>query len=142
MATVFETRLIGNLGRDASVRNMDRGVIAINFPVAHNKNWRDKKTGETKTRTTWVNCTIWKKEGSNMRVLDFLTRGTMVELIGTPFAKAYQQEDGSIKTEIRLNVSKTNILKPSYKEDGKQNEYDDENFDDDLEDFTIDEDEF
>jgi single-strand DNA-binding protein len=145
MATVFETRLIGNLGRDASVRNMERGVIAINFPVAHNKNWRDKKTGETKTRTTWVNCTIWKKEGANMRVLDFLTRGTMVELIGTPFAKAYQQEDGSVKTEIRLNVSKTNILKPSHKEDRKYEDYH-ENFEDeidsDIEDFTLDDDEF
>jgi single stranded DNA-binding protein len=142
MATVFETRLIGNLGRDASVRNMERGVIAINFPVAHNKNWRDKKTGETKTRTTWVNCTIWKKEGSNMRVLDFLTRGTMVELIGTPFAKAYQQEDGALRTEIRLNVSKTNILKPNYKEDGKSNEFENENFDDEIEDFTLDEEDF
>lgn len=144
MATVFETRLIGNLGRDASVRNMERGVIAINFPVAHNKNWKDKKTGETKTRTTWVNCTIWKKEGANMRVLDFLTRGTMVELIGTPFAKAYQQDDGSIKTEIRLNVSKTNILKPSHKEDKKYDDFSDnyDDVDDELDDFTIDEDEF
>ena len=144
MATVFETRLIGNLGRDASVRNMERGVIAINFPVAHNKNWKDKKTGETKTRTTWVNCTIWKKEGANMRVLDFLTRGTMVELVGTPFAKAYQQEDGSIKTEIRLNVSKTNILKPSHKEDKKYDDFSDnyDDVDDELDDFTIDEDEF
>lgn len=144
MATVFETRLIGNLGRDASVRKMERGVIAINFPVAHNKNWKDKKTGETKTRTTWVNCTIWKKEGSNMRVLDFLTRGTMVELIGTPFAKAYQQEDGSIKTEIRLNVSMTNILKPSLKDDKKHDDFNDnDDFnDDDLDGFTIDEDDF
>ena len=92
---------------------MDKGLVAINLPVAHNKNWRDKKTNEQKTKTTWVNCTIWKKEGSNMRIMDFLTKGTLVEVIGTPFAKGYLQEDQSIKTEIRLNVSKTNILKPS-----------------------------
>ena len=113
MATVFETRLIGNVGKDAIVKEMDKGLIAINFPVAHNKNWRDKKTNEPRTKTTWVNCTIWKKEGSNMRILDFLSKGTLVEVIGTPFAKGYLQEDESIKTEIRLNVSKTNILKPA-----------------------------
>jgi single stranded DNA-binding protein len=113
MATVFETRLIGNLGKDASVKKMDRGVMAINFPVAHNKNWRDKRTGEPRTKTTWISCTIWKKEGANMRILDFLKSGTMVEVLGTPFAKAYQQEDGTIKSEIRLNISKTNILRPS-----------------------------
>ena len=113
MATVFETRLIGNIGKNAVVKEMDKGLIAINFPVAHNKNWRDKKTNEQRTKTTWVNCTIWKKDGANMRIVDFLTKGTLVEVIGTPFAKGYLQEDQSIKTEIRLNISKTNILKPS-----------------------------
>ncbi|MCG8576760.1 MAG: single-stranded DNA-binding protein [Flavobacteriales bacterium] len=113
MATVFETRLIGNIGKDATIKTMDKGVIAVNFPVAHNKNWRDKRTGEQRTKTTWVNCTIWKKEGSNMRIMDFLKKGTLVEICGTPFAKGYLQEDNSIKTEIRLNVSKTNILRPA-----------------------------
>ena len=113
MATIFETRLIGNIGKDAQVKNMERGVVAINFPVAHNKNWKDKRNGESKTRTTWVNCTIWKKEGANLRILDFLKKGALVEIIGTPFAKAYAQEDGFIRTEIRLNISKTNILRPA-----------------------------
>jgi single stranded DNA-binding protein len=117
MATVFETRLIGNIGKDAVVKTMDKGVIAVNFPVAHNKNWKDKRSGEQRTKTTWVNCTIWKKEGANMRILDFLTKGTLVEIVGTPFAKGYLQDDQSVKAEIRLNVSKTNILRPAKNED-------------------------
>ena len=71
MATVFETRLIGNIGKDAHVKTMERGIVAINFPVAHNKNWKDKKTGQMRTKTTWVNCTIWKRDSSNMRITDF-----------------------------------------------------------------------
>ena len=143
MATVFETRLIGNIGRDAAVRTMERGVIAINFPVAHNKNWKDKRSGESKTKTTWVNCTIWKKEGANMRILDFLKSGALVELTGTPFAKAYPQEDGTVKTEIRLNISKTNILRPSKSSSSDSDDYSDVNdFSDDLDDFTLNEDEF
>lgn len=148
MATVFETRLIGNIGKDATVRNMERGVIAINFPVAHNKNWRDKRTGESKTKTTWVNCTIWKKEGANLRILDFLKKGALVELVGTPFPKAYLQDDNSIKTEIRLNVSKTNILRPS-KDQGSTSveEFNLEDSENDLgtggfDDFTLNEDDF
>jgi len=137
MASVFETRLIGNLGKDANIRTMDKGVVAINFPVAHNKNWRDKKTGESKTKTVWVNCTIWKKEGSSMRILDFLKRGTLVELTGTPYAKTFVQEDGTTKAEIRLNVSKTNILRLSKNDssednDEEINDEDDIDFDDDL----------
>jgi single stranded DNA-binding protein len=123
MATVFETRLIGNIGKDALVKPMERGIIAINFPVAHNKNWRDKKTGSSKTKTTWVNCTIWKREGSNMRIVDFLTRGTLVELVGAPYAKGYITEDGNVRTEIRLNVSDTNILRPAQRVEGEVDDY-------------------
>ena len=149
MATVFETRLIGNIGKDATLKTMDRGVIAINFPVAHNKNWRDKRSGESKTKTTWVNCTIWKKEGANLRILDFLKKGALVELIGSPFAKAYTMEDGFVRTEIRLNVAQTNILRPA-KFDGTMTEdiidevenEDNEYVDSTLEDFSIDEDDF
>ena len=89
MSTVFETRLIGNIGKDAEVKNMENGIVAINFPVAHNKNWKDKKSGVLKTKTTWVNCTIWKKQGSSLKITDYLKKGTLVDLIGTPFSKAY-----------------------------------------------------
>lgn len=152
MATTFETRLIGNIGKDAKSKTMDTRVIAINFPVAHNKNWKDKKTGESKTRTTWINCTIWKKEGDNLRILDFLKKGTLVELTGTPFAKAYSNEDGSIKSEIRLNIATTNILRPAKinefsSEETQLNQ--DENIDEEvnffennLDQFTIDENDF
>jgi len=145
MATIFETRLIGNIGKDAVVKTMDRGILAINFPVAHNKNWKDKKTGQTRTKTTWVNCTIWKREGSNMRIIDFLTRGTLVEVIGTPFAKAYPQDEGLPRTEIRLNVSKTNILRPTTKGDVTQEDLIDSEmdaFEPTMEDFNLEEDDF
>jgi len=135
MATVFETRLIGNIGKDAIVKPMERGIIAINFPVAHNKNWRDKKTGSSKTKTTWVNCTIWKREGSNMRIVDFLTRGTLVELVGSPYAKGYITDDGNVRTEIRLNVSDTNILRPAQRVEGDVDDYiDRDEFSSDVED--------
>lgn len=150
MATVFETKLIGNIGKDATMKNMERGVVAINFPVAHNKNWRDKRTGEARTKTTWVNCTIWKKEGANLRILDFLKKGALVELLGTPFAKTFTNEDGTFRAEIRLNVSKTNILRAAKCEDDLpydmiDNNEDgncDDSYDSGIDDFTLSEDDF
>lgn len=85
-----------------------------------------------------------EKEGANLRILDFLKSGTLVELIGTPFAKAFVQEDGFVRSEIRLNVSKTNILrlgKPISEEGFEDNQDDRDNYDE-IDDFTIDEDEF
>lgn len=111
MATVFETTFIGNIGRDAIINDMGNGVLAINFPVAHNKNWRDRRSGSMQTRTTWINCTIWKKTDANLRLVDFLKKGTMVELKGTPIAKGFLDEEGQAKAEIRLNVENVNILR-------------------------------
>ncbi|MFA7274994.1 MAG: single-stranded DNA-binding protein [Crocinitomicaceae bacterium] len=145
MATVFETRLIGNVGKDATTRSMERGVVAISFPVAHNKNWKDRKTGEAKTKTTWVNCTIWKKEGANLKIMDFLKKGTLVELIGTPVAKAYTSEDGQLRAEIRMNVDTINILRTIKQEDVYTDETTDNSDDssfDALSEFTLDEDDF
>ena len=73
-----------------------------------------------------------------MRILDFLTKGTLVEVVGTPFAKGYLQEDNSVKAEIRLNVSKTNILKPAKIGEG----YSDEDFNLDEEEVEFDSQDF
>ena len=129
MSSVFETRLIGNIGKNAIVRNLDKGSVAINFPVAHNKNWRDKKTGESKTNTTWINCTIWKREGDNMGIIDYLKKGALVELSGTTVARSFIAEDGSTHAEIRLNVNHTNILR-SAQTDQSPNENGDSFLDD------------
>ena len=141
MATVFETRLIGNIGKDAEVRSMDNGIVAINFPVAHNKNWKDKRTSELRTKTTWINCTIWKKEGANMKIVDYLKKGSLVDLIGTPFSKGYLHEDQTVRSEIRLNISKTNILRTTSKEDANVQESGD-SANNSIEDFTLQGDDF
>ena len=97
------------------------------------------------------NCTIWKKEGANLRITDFLKKGALVELEGTPFAKAYPQEDGFVRTEIRLNVSKTNILRPAKCDDENMEDIIDSDecgeeaafgMDTSIDDFTLNEEDF
>jgi hypothetical protein len=79
-----------------------------------------------------------------MRIVDFLNRGTLVEVIGTPFAKAFQQEDGFIRTEIRMNIARTNILRPVMKDDTLPVEMmiDESNFEVSMDDFSIEENDF
>lgn len=113
MATILELRIIGNIGRDATIKEIKENLFAISFSVAHNKVWRDKATGEKKTNTTWVYCTIWKKEGESMRIVDFLKAGTLVEMSGIPQVKINEGQDGSPKAELRLKVNNANILKPA-----------------------------
>lgn len=124
MATVLELRIIGNIGRDATIKEVKDGVYAISFSVAHNKVWRDHKTGQKKTNTTWIYCTIWKKEGESMRIVDFLKAGTLVEMTGFPSTKAIETADG-LKSELRLKVTSANILKPASGGESSDNDADD-----------------
>ena len=111
MATVFETRLIGNLGKDATLREMENGVLAIQFPIAHNKKWKDRRTGEINTKTTWVYCTIWRKPNMNTDLVKLLSKGTLVEVQGFPIARTSVKATGETQAEIRITVEKINILK-------------------------------
>ena len=52
-----------------------------------------------------------------MKIVDYLKKGSLVDLIGTPFSKGYLHEDQTVRSEIRLNISKTNILRTTSKED-------------------------
>ena len=143
MSTVFETRLIGNIGKDAEVKNMENGIVAINFPVAHNKNWKDKKSQYSKDQDDLGELYNLEKQGSSLKITDYLKKGTLVDLIGTPFSKAYTHEDGSVRSEIRLNISKTNILRTSAKGESNPN-YDESgnNSSEEVTDFSFQEDDF
>ena len=76
-----------------------------------------------------------------MKIVDYLKKGTLVDLIGTPFSKGYLHDDQTVRSEIRLNISKTNILRTTSKEDANIQESG-ESSNNTVEDFSIHEDEF
>jgi len=105
--------------------------------------WHTIKTGwkkkeQSKTNTTWLNWTIGKREGEAIGIVDYLKKGALVKLSGTPVAKSFIAEDGSTHAEIRLNVNNTNILR-SARPDQSQSENGDlflDDFESDLFDET------
>jgi len=54
---MIKLQVIGNLGKDAQVNNVN-GKTVINFNVAHTERYKDAQ-GNQKDRTTWVDCSYW-----------------------------------------------------------------------------------
>lgn len=79
---------IGNLGKDAEIRTLDGGAVAIGFSLAINEGYKDKQ-GNQVDKTTWVNCTIWKTAGQSTAIAKYLTIGTKVCVEGTVSCRAY-----------------------------------------------------
>lgn len=91
--------VIGHIGRDCSVRHIENGSVAINFPVASTEKYKDK-AGNWNERTTWIDCTVWRKPDT-MKIADYLKKGQLVKIEGLPAARGYQSKD---KTQIHGSI--------------------------------------
>lgn len=58
--------IVGNVGRQPEVRFLQDGTKVVNFSVATNETWRDKKTGERKERTEWHRVVILNEHAANI----------------------------------------------------------------------------
>jgi single-strand DNA-binding protein len=55
--------LIGFLGKDAETRFTANSTAHTRFSLATNVSWKDKASGEYKTRTEWHQIVVWGKFG-------------------------------------------------------------------------------
>ncbi|WP_416437887.1 single-stranded DNA-binding protein [Phnomibacter sp. MR] len=101
---VLEMQVIGNLGNDAVVKDVN-GKRVCNFSVAHTEKYKDAQ-GVQHERTTWVTCGMWQGEA----VWPYLKKGTLVLLNGTPSVQPYTSKDGQAKAELRLSVLRVKLL--------------------------------
>lgn len=76
--------VIGNLGRDAEVKNLN-GNQFVSFNVASTESWTDKN-GVRQERTTWVSCIL---NGDGGALLPYLKKGKRVYVSGEGSVKLY-----------------------------------------------------
>jgi len=60
MSGVNKVILVGRVGKDPEVRNLDSGATVANFSMATSESYKDKTTGEKKETTEWHNIVLWR----------------------------------------------------------------------------------
>ena len=92
--------LIGNLGNDPDIVN--DGKIA-KLSIATSESWKDKSSGEKKTKTEWHRVVIFN-EGLVRITEQYLKKGSKVFIEGKLQTQKYTDKDGVEKytTEIVL----------------------------------------
>ena len=100
MSSLNKVMLIGNLGNDPDIVN--DGKIG-KLSVATSESWKDKSSGERKTKTEWHRVVIFN-EGLVRIAEQYLKKGSKVYLEGQLQTKSYTDKDGVEKytTEIGL----------------------------------------
>ncbi|MDE1190561.1 MAG: single-stranded DNA-binding protein [Arachidicoccus sp.] len=103
---MIKLQVIGNLGRDCTVNTVN-GRTVINFSVAHTEKFKDSNSGETKSRTTWIECAYWTDRTA---IAPYLKKGQIVYVEGTPDTRLYQTQDGTSKSSLTLRISNVQLL--------------------------------
>jgi len=102
---MIKLQVIGNLGKDAIVNNVN-GKNVINFTVAHTEKFKDAQ-GNPKDRTTWVDCAYWTDRTA---VAPYLKKGTQVYVEGTPDVRTYATQDGRQGAALTLRIVSVQLL--------------------------------
>ncbi|MCY1662564.1 single-stranded DNA-binding protein [Chryseobacterium sp. SL1] len=96
--------IIGRLTRDAEVRTVSNDKQVVNFSVATNDSYKNKQ-GERIEQTTYFDCAYW----ISPNVAKALTKGTLVELSGRVYARAWTGNDGEAHAGLNFHTSQIKL---------------------------------
>jgi single-strand DNA-binding protein len=117
--SVNKVILVGNLGRDPEVRTFQSGDRVVSFSLALTESWRDKNSGERKSRTEWVQISIFN-DALGKIAESYARKGSKVYLEGQIQSREYTDKDGNQRkiTEVVLPRFKGELNLLDNKKDG------------------------
>jgi len=103
MSGVNKVTLVGNLGRDPEVRALSDRSNVVTLSVATSEDWRDKHTGEKRSKTEWHRVVIFNP-GLAKVAADYLKKGERVYIEGALQTRKWTDQSGQDKysTEVVL----------------------------------------
>jgi single-strand DNA-binding protein len=90
MSGVNKVILVGRLGKDPEVRNLENGASVARFTMATSETYKDKTTGERKELTEWHNVVLWR--GLADIASKYLHKGDQVYIEGKLRTRSYDKD--------------------------------------------------
>jgi single-strand DNA-binding protein len=101
--SVNKVILIGNLGKDPEVRNLQDANRVVSFTVATSDRWKDRQSGEPRERTEWHRVEIYNEKLGEIAER-YLKKGSKVYLEGKIRTREWTDKDNQKRytTEVVL----------------------------------------
>jgi single-strand DNA-binding protein len=117
--SVNKVILVGNLGRDPEVRNMQNGDPIVHLNLATSEQWKDKNSGERREKTEWHRVVIFN-ENLGRIAQQYLRKGSKIYIEGQLQTRKWQDQSGQEKytTEIVLNRFRGELTMLDSRADG------------------------
>ena len=97
-----KVQLIGNLGNDPEIIDLEGGKKLAKFSIATNENYKNNK-GERVTDTQWHNIVAWGKTAEIVE--SYVVKGKEVAVEGKLTTRSWEDKDGQKRytTEVVCN---------------------------------------
>jgi single-strand DNA-binding protein len=108
MAGWSQTIVVGNVGRDVTLRYTQSGVPVADFSVAVTRRFGGRDGGEQQEKTTWYKVTCWRNlaEIANQ----YVKKGMQVMVVGTVEVSAYTDKSGQPAATLELTANNFQML--------------------------------
>lgn len=95
-------QLIGHVGNEPEVQNLDSGSKVVKLRLATNESYRNKE-GERVTKTEWHNVVAWNKTAEIIE--SYVAKGQEIGVDGKLTTRSWEDKDGSMRyiTEVVCN---------------------------------------
>jgi len=90
MSGVNKVILVGRLGKDPEVRNLENGASVASFTLATSESYKDRTTGEKKEVTEWHNIVLWRTLAEISQ--KYLHKGDLVYIEGKLRTRSWEKE--------------------------------------------------
>ena len=109
--------LTGRVTGDAVIKTLPDERPVINFSIAINDYVKPKGTAEGKEYTLYVACSFWK----GTAVAAKLVKGTVAELSGRLYIRAYAGTEGEPKASLHLHCNSIKVHGKTAKKEAGDN---------------------
>ena len=109
MAGVNKVILIGNLGKDPEIKNLEGGITVASFSVATSENFRDKNSGEKREQTEWHNIVMWRNVAESVEKSE-LKKGDRIYLEGKIKSRKWQDKEGNQRMNYEIVADSFTII--------------------------------
>ena len=95
-------QLIGNVGQEPTITNLESGKKVARFSLATNEYYKDAK-GEKQTETNWHTVVAWGKTAEIIE--NYVGKGKEIAITGKLRTRTYTTDDGNQRyvTEVEAN---------------------------------------
>lgn len=138
MRSINKVILVGNLTRDAELKQTTGGQPIATFGLATNREWVTRN-GEKQSSSEFHECVAWGKLGEICG--QYLRKGKLIYIEGYLKTRSWENEDGTKKFRTEVVVNDMVMLdKRDHDGEGFSNDDHEESVPSDMGDFNIEDD--